>query len=456
MADCITIHLVFAEIEQCIIGEISKYWVITGRHQSLEELSKWAKEAGGKDPDIFLINCSEYFIPCKGQGKARKKAFQQILAGIKKSRPQSRLVLLLPELLAKDFEIIGILLRLELYDFWFLGNYDENDIINSICIKRTIYDLEEYLQEREKESYRSWSGPREINSLSGSLKKIYQPYYIKSNVVTFWSKDDSLINHGLAVLTAIYLAKRGFKTALVETITDTPYLASTLSVPHPYFNTRHALKMYNQPHNCFYKDCFFNIEKYLKDKNSPRRHTWYEDYPKDLFFLPDGIWTDDLNRAEMEFLWKQFVTELARVIIFEKGFHFLIFTSYGKNTYSDVVLDELSYLNFITVNMLPCSIVYAINERRKGQEKVHIIGTKKAGYIVNQLADLAEAPFLYLPDQFAHDFLEYVYLKKINRISLETNSFINEILALIGIKMEREKDTNNKSRLISFNKILRR
>jgi hypothetical protein len=59
---------------------------------------------------------------------------------------------------------------------------------------------------------------------------------------------------------------------------------------------------------------------------------------------------------------------------------------------------------------------------------------------------------MYFPDEFSDDFLEYVYLKKKNRISQETKCFIKQIMHLLGIKTEFKIDRSQwiLSRLFSF------
>ncbi|MGI6588610.1 MAG: hypothetical protein ACOX2N_07580 [Peptococcia bacterium] len=42
------------------LREISKYCQITGWDATLESASTWAREGGGEDPDLFLINSTVY------------------------------------------------------------------------------------------------------------------------------------------------------------------------------------------------------------------------------------------------------------------------------------------------------------------------------------------------------------------------------------------------------------
>jgi hypothetical protein len=212
--------------------------------------------------------------------------------------------------------------------------------------------------------------------------------------------------------------------------------------------------MYAQQNNDFIRNCLYNKEIYLNDKNSPIKDGYIEDYPSGLYFLPDGIKNDNLSRHEIESFWADFINELTKITIFENNFNFLIFICQGHNYFNDFIMREIAYQKFITINMLPGSIVNCIDEHKKGKGKVHLVGEKNIPYISNQLADLLEASFLYFPDCFSEDLLEFVYLKKKNRISQETKKFIKQIMERVGIKNGIMIDRDNRvlDRFFSFMK----
>ena len=433
MTDLLKIHLVFEEIDKRIITEINKYGIITGRDLTLEDACEWAQKGGGEDPDIFLINCSPYFSN-KSEYKNSHKRMVKRLTEMLYYRSNSRLVLLLPNYGRIDTELLSRLIKLKIYDFWCFDRFDENDIKDFLSTKRTLEDVEDYLRVME-----AGQGSAPSDGKKSAKRRVsfgYKPYYIKSNVIAFWSDDDSLLNLGAALLTAISLAENGFKVALVETISHLPRLASVLSVGHPYFNTRHALAMFMQNNNDFIRNCLFNGEIYLKDGNSPEKRRYIADYPEQLYFLPDSMRSDSPDWPELQNNWKSFIIELARIIIFENDFSFLIFVCQGKSLFNDIVVNELAYVKFISVNMLPGSIAYALDARRKGRGNVHVIGTRKIDYIMDELTDLGEDPFLYPPVSFEHDFTDYAYIKKHRRISDETRLFIKRILDKTGVKLD--------------------
>lgn len=422
-------HLVFSEIEKDLLEIISKYCQVTSIHMTIDKAILWAKNAFGEPPDLIMVNCGEYFE--YDQNKAGKRDFLMQISDMKANQPKTRIVLLLPERLFYDIQLIKEMLEVELYNFWFLDSFDEEDIIKFIFSIRSLTEVEEYLQSNEEDKKNR--GLRNFGILK-NLHKVYEPYFVKSNVIAFFSEDDSILNYGLATLTALELAEHGFKVSLVETICSIPRLASILSVEHPYFNTRHAITMYAQQNNEFIRNCLFNKDIYLNDENSPYRNSYIENYPLSLYLLPDGIRKDNLGSSDLEKYWRDFIMELARITIFENDFSFLIFICQGNNYINSLVMNNVANLKFLTVSMLPGSIAYGINERKKGKGKVHLVGGKNIGYISNQLNEMEEAPFLYPPDNFSDDFLEFIYLKKKNRTSCETKEFINQIVELIGIK----------------------
>jgi len=440
VANLLKVHLVFKDIDKKMLDEINKYALITGRDVKLDGACEWAQKSGGEDPDLFLINCSPYYIINQWPQKSTYKNLVQKVVKIKNLCPKSRLVLLFPTCKGIDSQLITGLIKAKMYDFWFIDRFDEEDLKKFLFIKRNLQDVEEYLQTLDTEQGSSGHMGKLVKR---GMSLGYKPYYIKSNVIAFWSDDESLFNHGLALLTAFSLAEYGFKVALIETVSHLPRLAGTLSIGHPYFNTRHALSMFIQGNNDFIRNCLFNTEKFLTDENSPDKYRHLKDYPPDLYFLPDGKSEDNLTWSELESGWKAFITELTRITIFENNFNFLIFSCQGKSMFNDIVMNELSYLKFITVNMLPGSIVYALNERKKARGNIHIIGTKKVGYITDQLNDLNEAPFLFPPVSFEDNFIDYVYLKKYGRIGHDTQQFLRQILDKIGVKSnETEEKTS--------------
>jgi len=450
-------RLVFPFIEQAALEEFSKCCLITGRDSSLEDACNWAQAGGGEDPDLIMINCASCFSGSQLPDSLSKKTLLRSLSALKKNRPASRLVLLLPAAAASDTRLIGALLQAGIYNFWFQDGYDEKDIADFVYTDRDWPELEAYLEQCEKDlKHVETAGSRKRAwRMPGGFKRIYQPYGVKSNLIAFWSDDDVLLNYGTAVLTSVDLAESGFKVALVETVTGIPRLAASLSLPHPYFNTRHALSMFARRKTDSYRTCLFNADRYEQDKHTPAVALEVKDFPPNLYFLPDGGCEDHLNWAEMENNWRSFVTELARALLLQQDFNFLVFCGQGKSVFNDVVMNELANLRFITVNMLPGSLVYGLREMKEGPGKTHLIGTSKIGYVEDQLSDLKKPPFLYPPPAFAAEFTDYVYVEKKSRLSLETRRFIKQVTGLIGVKADPEEPTGVRGGLMRLGNLLK-
>ena len=431
------VHLVFGEQDPKLIKEINKYGIITGWDYTLEAAGIWAEKGGGEDPDVFLINSTVYFTSLNRRKSAKTKDFLRIILTIKKFRRKSRIIVLLPEKEITDRELIVNLLKMQIYNFWFLDNFDEDDVRAFVLTQRTLAEIEQYLEKKERELPYFKEGNSSFGERVG--EKIFKPYHVKSNVLTFWSENNTALNCGMGLLTALNLAEHGFKVALVETVTQVPNLASCLALEHPYYNTSHALSMYIQGNNDFIKNCFYNAEKYLKDPYTVNAGGGSSDYlrylPEGLYFLPDGKREDNAAEVPMMEHWQDFVTELSRIMIFEKGFHFLIFICAGRNFFNRVVLEELTYTKFLTVDMLPANVLYGLKEREKGQGRTQIIGTKQAKYLNKEIKGLNKELFLYPPVSFEEDFLHYVYSQDYRRITGETQAFINTLMEICGVKI---------------------
>lgn len=432
MQELIKTHLVFGQQERKLIKEINKYCRITGWDSSLEAAHNWAENAGGEAPDLFLVNSTVYFGEEKGKKKNSTKDFLRMLLSIKRNRRKMQIVLLLSEKKIADRELIVNLIKMKIYNFWFLDGFDEDDVQEFVFTRRNLEGVEKYLKDKE----------RDLSSYlkeSGSLRreeKIFKPYCIKSNVLTFWSEHHTFLNCGIAFLTALNLAESGFQVALVETVNPVPCLGS-IAVNHPYYNTSHALSMYIQGNNDFAKNCLCNSERCLNDSYTTEDCEHVRCFPEELYFLPDGNREDNATEAEMTENWSEFITEFSRSIIFEKGFHFLIFIASGRNFFNEAVLDGVTNTKFITVNMLPSSVLYGLREREKGQGKTYIIGTNNVSYINKQIKGIDEMPFLYPPASFESDFLNYVYFQDYRKISSDTQAFINNLIEIMGVKLPK-------------------
>ena len=443
MSELLRTHLVFKEQEKKLLKVLNKYCQITGFDTTLEAASKWAQEGGGEDPDLILINSTVYFSSTDKQKSTKTKEFLRMLLSIKEQRRKCQIVLLLPEQKIVERELIVNVLKMQLYNFWFLDSFDEGDIQEFIRARRTLGEVEKYIEEKEREL--QYFLIKNSTLLSKTGEKIFKPYHIKSNILTFWSENNTALNCGMAILTALNLAEHGFQVALVETVSPVPSLAGCLSVSHPYFNTSHALSMYIQGNKDFIKKCLNNTDGYLNNPYNTEDYEHLKYLPQDLYFLPDCKREDNSAKSEMVEHWSAFIRELSRFIIFEKGFHFLIFISSGRNYFNQVVLDEVTYAKFITVDMLPSSVLYGLSERKKDEGRTQIIGTNNLKGINKEIRGFAEEPFLYPPATFENDFLNFVYSQDYRKITRETQAFINTLIEKIGVKLPDLKDVEKKS-----------
>lgn len=432
MAELLKVHLVFPENTKEIKEALAQFCLVTGHSLSLEEAASWAAEGGGTDPDLLLINCG----PCLTDRKnSRQKKLLKHLEEIKKARPAGRIALLLPEWADRELEFVGSLMQKKIYDLWFADSFDHLDLRQFIYCERSLDDLLEYLSLREQKS----QGEIQRGAVPGKIPGIlYRPYYVHSNVVVFYAQDNFVAGHGLAVLTAFNLAEKGARVALVEPPSSVPLLAGSLSLGHPYKNTRHALAMYCRQDNDFIRRCLFNQQQYLEDANSPAEETTQKrDLSRNVFFLPDGLSTGNVSLETMQDHWSGFAAELIRILLFEQGFHFIIFTCCGPSPFNDVIKDRLAYKKYLMINLHPSSIVYGYREKNSGHGDVQIIGTRRIAYINEEIRDLYEETILYPPAGLVEEFLDYIYTHRRRPFSQETRAFIDRIAEDLGFKLQQ-------------------
>lgn len=439
----IKIHVVMSEEHQPVVEEISRQGLITCWSRSLDEVTAWAKGGEGSEPDILLINYNDY----QGSSNAHSKSIKQFLLRlreIRQKRQRLRFVVLLSLELLGNLELLSGLIKLRIYDLWFLDNFDERDIHQFLNTVRNREDLESYLKLREKNFQVLKNSPTEI---TGTLtEKLFRPYYIKSNILAFYSADDTQTNTGLAILTALNLAELGFKVALVETISQTPQLSAAMTIHHPYFNTSHTLAMYQLGNRNFLRNCYFNREKYLRDTYASDKYEHIRYYPESLSFLPDRELSDkQLPNKEEPTKWRDFFTELTRVTMFELDFHFLIYLCNGSSQINDLVFNEMANLRFKTINLLPGSIIAATAQGETTPTNLVLAGYTV--YLAKELKELSTLTPLYCDGSLPNEILNYLYFKSYSHIKPKTQELINEIIKRIGIQLPKNRHGDNSLRL---------
>lgn len=430
-------HIVFSCQERAIIEEINKYCCITGRSNSIEEASYWAVNAGGEDPDIFLINCAPYLQNCGLRGKVySKRQFIKNLTKIKQGRISTRIILLIPKQDNIDFKFIDELLRLRIYDFWFLNDFNEDDLRDIIFTTRDTAAVEKYISLMCNNGINiKRKIPMELNT-----NKVFVPYFVKSSVLVFWSNFNQVINYGMALLNAVHLAEHGFKVALIEAVTPIPQLSGIASMTHPYFNTSHALSMFSQRNNSFYKECLFNWKKYKFDLNTEKEMV-SRSYPDSLFFLPDGKRQDNIPLQEMKNNWQGFLLELVRELIFKQEFQFVIFVAQGINYFNEIIFQEIAYKKIITLDMLPGSIAYVMDMMRDRESNI-LIAVDGVKSIRKQADNYLEKNIVYIPSIFEKEIIDFTYMKKKKIINDDNHFILHEIMKNVGINIPIEKKNN--------------
>jgi len=440
MTKPLKVHVVMSDAQQMVVEEISRQCQVTCWNRLLAEVAAWAESGAGEEPHILLISSSDYLGSPKSVDRQTKK-FLLTLKGIRQKRQRARIVILIPLDYLGNLELVSELIKLRIYDLWFLEDFDEKDIYDFLNTRRDKAGLEAYIKAREKEFWLRGKAEPKIGTLA---EKIFQPYYLKPNVLAFYSTEDTHINTGLAILTALNLAQLGFKVALVESITHLTQLAPAMSVPHPFFNTSHALTMYELGNNGFLRNCMFNSARYVRDSYVTEQNEHVQYYPESLYFLPDKVGGERLASQGSRPKWQDFFFELTRVTMFERDFHFLIYLCNGWSEINKLIINKMAYLQFITVNLLPGSVVNAVDELFLEQGDLYLVASGYTDFLAKELKGLGSKQPLYCPDSFRADLLKYLYFKNYSAIGSQTQEFINRILEITGVRLSKESLHGNR------------
>ncbi|MHB1418656.1 MAG: GGDEF domain-containing protein [Bacillota bacterium] len=125
---------------------------ITGWDHNLDTAAQWAVSGNDETPDIFFINGTVNVGVIETQTGNRMTRHQALLRRfreIRLSRPQSKIVLLLPPDEKQEMQFIRDLIALGIYDFYFLSEFDEDSLKAWLNSTRSIADVKQYLPGEE-------------------------------------------------------------------------------------------------------------------------------------------------------------------------------------------------------------------------------------------------------------------------------------------------------------------
>ena len=123
------------------------FLTIIGWDYTLDAAAQWAAGKKGEEPDVILVNgtCDLSSVDFDTGTINRNKAMLKCLREIRLSRPESRIVILLPpeKEECKDF-FIG-LVSLGIYDIYILNEFSTNDMQKWLKDKKTLVDVQHML-----------------------------------------------------------------------------------------------------------------------------------------------------------------------------------------------------------------------------------------------------------------------------------------------------------------------
>jgi len=370
---------------------IKKKYEISGWSGSLEEAVTWAKEKSEHDdnnPDIVLINGLDHYRRTWKHKEEANKILTDYLQTIKQYLPDSHIKIFLPEEKNTDQELLINLMQQAIYDFWFIDNINEEELLTMLSLNRTFADVEKYLNTlplpvlsgsnearlltnnifrpliffRQQKSIlnktqgikeglwdRLWPKKAEVpfndrsdENMIRRLQSIDNP--IRAGTAFFWSEDDCLLTYGIAFLLAYFLAASGYKTVLAEVPGRQPRLGISLGIRHPFWNVRSALSKFALEQSCRFNKFVFNGKAFRNSREAYDRHHYVKNYPDLLYFFPDGSEEEWPKEEELKNKWESFMISWLQWAMFQENFQFIIFCGFGHSFYQDVVLKRVAYL----------------------------------------------------------------------------------------------------------------
>ena len=142
------VHLVFdADFVDILAKSISQFAVVTGKDFTMDLASQWARSMQGEDPDIILIDGTvEVSQIDKTTGlKTRDQLFISRLREIRLGRPNSQVIILLPEDRKQDVAFLQAITSMAVFDFYFVANFNEEHLRQWFETKKNFADVQKHL-----------------------------------------------------------------------------------------------------------------------------------------------------------------------------------------------------------------------------------------------------------------------------------------------------------------------
>ncbi|GBF35466.1 GGDEF domain protein [Desulfocucumis palustris] len=142
------VHLVFeSDVIENIYGAIKEFAQVTGKDFTMDTAAQWAKSGRGEPPDIILIDGTVDVsrIDLTNGSIARDTSFVSRLKEIRISRPNSRIILLLPEERTEDTGFLQAVTSLAVFDIYFVKEFNERHLRQWFETRRTFADVQHFL-----------------------------------------------------------------------------------------------------------------------------------------------------------------------------------------------------------------------------------------------------------------------------------------------------------------------
>lgn len=249
------------------------------------------------------------------------------------------------------------------------------------------------------------SEDEQVNLLEEPLQVADRSPAICSGTAFFWSDDDGLLPYAVSFLLAYYLAKAGFKTALMEVPGLKPRLGAALGIRHPIWNLRSALRQFAAGQETFYQQCIFNSSLFLHSHLAYDQNSFIKKFPEQLYFLPDASEEDGTKEAMLYPHWEKFLISWIQWAMYSQKFQFIFYCGYGTSNFQETVLKQMSYYKIIALHPWANGFNQAQQMSARWPEQTIFLWSRDAPNYNKEVKAISGTRSFLIPDAVYQDYL---------------------------------------------------
>ena len=181
----IKVHLIFDSEAEAVYNAIQTMAEVTDWDNNLDTATEWAGNSKKDNPDVIFINGTvrvSLIDPATGKKVSRANAIVKRLRKIRLNKPNSKIIVILPEDQKEEVRFIRNLISLGIYDVYFVSEFNEEIMRQWFETSKSIADVQQYLPgeedslvtEEETEGKIAYEYPDEVSdSDRGQKEKLW-------------------------------------------------------------------------------------------------------------------------------------------------------------------------------------------------------------------------------------------------------------------------------------------